>query len=81
MNNVCSNYKADYFYMHDSVVALLAHTFWWSLFLPKLMLYRQHSKNVTSNIDNTILGYLKRVFNTKSFVISKKHYDEKAIIL
>ena len=78
LNNVCSNYKADYFYMHDDVVSLIAHTFGEVYFLPKkLMLYRQHSKNVTGNIDITFKGFLKRVFNTKSFVLSKKHYDEK----
>ena len=66
------NYKADYFYMHDDVVSLIAHTFGEVYFLPKkLMLYRQHSKNVTGNIDITFKGFLKNLCD------NDKNYEER----
>jgi glycosyltransferase involved in cell wall biosynthesis len=73
-----ASYRADYFYMHDDIVALLAHSFGDVYFLPKsLMLYRQHEKNVTSNISFGFKEYINRVFDIKRPVISIVHYREK----
>lgn len=75
---LAKEYKADYYHMHDDVVSLLAHTFGDVIFLDKaLMLYRQHSRNVTGNIQFGWRGLVRRVLNRKGFVISKTHYLEK----
>lgn len=73
-----SNYRADFFHMHDDVVALLAHAFGRVYFLPKaLMLYRQHGKNVTGNISVSFLDKIKRIFSRQTFVLSELHFLEK----
>ena len=75
---MAAEYRADYFYMHDDIISLLAHCFGHVYFLPKkLMLYRQHSANVTGNIDTSISSYLKRVFDRNAYVLSWRHYREK----
>lgn len=72
-----ANYKADYFYMHDDVTTLIAHTFGDVYFINKsLMLYRQHEGNVTGNIQFGLMLFLKRVFSGAP-VISDRHYKEK----
>lgn len=72
-----ASYKADYFYMHDDVATLLAHTFGDVYFLDQpLMLYRQHENNVTGNIQYGFARFLKRVFSDMP-VISRVHYNEK----
>lgn len=72
-----AEYRADYIFLHDDVVSLLAHTFGCVYFLPKkLMLYRQHASNVTGNVID-FRSYLKRVFNINMYVLSAKHYKEK----
>lgn len=74
---MASEYRA-YYYMHDDVVSLLAHSFGRVYFLPKkLMLYRQHEYKVTENINTDLCSYLRRVFNKNSYVMSAKHYKEK----
>ena len=71
-------YRADYFFMHDDIVSLLAHVFGVVSFLPKkLMLYRQHGKNVTGNIEAGISPFIRRALQKDAFVISKHHYKEK----
>lgn len=73
-----ATYKGGYFYMHDDVTSLIAHTFGHVFFMSdKLMLYRQHERNVTGNITTSILARLKLFFRKDAFVISKKHYLEK----
>lgn len=63
-------------YMHDNIISMIAHTFGSVSFLPKkLMLYRQHNKNVTGNISKSNL-YTK-TFKSKQPVISKAHLIEK----
>lgn len=45
---MAAEYRANYFYLHDDVVSLLAHSFGRIYFLAKrLMLWRQHASNVT----------------------------------
>lgn len=73
-----SNYRANFFHMHDDVVALLAHVFGTVIFLPKaLMLYRQHPRNVTGNISPKFIDKFKRLLSFNGYVISKLHYKEK----
>jgi glycosyltransferase involved in cell wall biosynthesis len=75
---MAAEYRADYFYMHDDVISLLAHSFGQVYFLPKkLMLYRQHASKVTRNIDPSLWSYLKRIFNKNLYVLSVRHYKEK----
>jgi rhamnosyltransferase len=75
---MAAEYRANYYYMHDDVVSLLAHCFGHVYFLPeKLMLYRQHASNVTENINLDLRLYLRRVFNKNLYVLSAKHYKEK----
>lgn len=78
LNSYLKDYRADYFYMHDDVVSLIAHTFGRVWFVPeRLMLYRQHESNVTGNI---VVGFMARVvlfFRKGSFVLSGRHYKEK----
>lgn len=72
-----ASYKADYFYMHDDVATLLAHTFGDVYFLDQpLMLYRQHDNNVTGNIAYGVKERIKRIFSY-GFVLSYKHYKER----
>ena len=76
--DMLADYHADYFYMHDDIVSLLAHTFGKVYFLDKpLMLYRQHASNVTGNVSYGLISKIKSIFNINSYVISAKHYDEK----
>lgn len=75
---MAAEYRADYFYMHDDVVSLLAHSFGRVYFLPKkLMLYRQHAYNITGNISPSPCSYLRRVFDKNLYVLSAMHYKEK----
>ena len=74
---LAQNYNTN-FYMHDDIVSLLAHTFGDVYFLDEaLMLYRQHSSNVTGNIQSGLSDFIKRVVSKNGYVISKKHYQEK----
>lgn len=75
---MASKYRAEFFHMHDDVVALLAHVFGRVHFLPKaLMLYRQHARNVTVNIPVGFVGKLTRMFSRQAFVLSELHFLEK----
>lgn len=70
-------YNAD-FYMHDDIISLIGIIFGKCSFLPKsLMLYRQHSKQVTGNTKKTKLDILKTFFDRNKSVINRVHYDEK----
>jgi len=74
---MAARYRADYCFLHDDVVSLLAHCFGRVYFLPKkLMLWRQHESNVTGNLLD-IRSYLKRALNRNLCVLSKTHYIEK----
>lgn len=76
--SIVAKYKADYFYMHDDIVSLLAHSMGVVAFVPKkLMLYRQHSRNVTGNIKVGFRSLISRVLDFQASVISIKHYNEK----
>lgn len=76
--SLAANYRASYFYMHDDIVSLLAHSFGKVHFLPKaLMLYRQHAKNVTGNIQTGLLSLVSRAINRERPVLSARHYEEK----
>lgn len=76
--SLAANYRASYFYMHDDVLSLLAHSFGSVKFIPKrLMLYRQHLQNVTGNIPTGFKSFICRVFDKSRPVISRAHYDEK----
>lgn len=72
-------YRGRDLYMHDDIVSLMGHTFGDVFFLDKaLMLYRQHSDNVTGNIKKfCFYDFFLRVVTLRSFVISNKHYLEK----
>lgn len=75
---LAKDYKAEYYHMHDDIISLMAHTFGDVFFLNKaLMLYRQHDKNVTGNIQLGWKGFINRVFQSGGFIISKAHYLEK----
>ena len=77
--NMLASYRAEYFYMHDDIASLLAHTFGKVFFLNKqLMLYRQHTSNVTGNIAYGLINKLKRATAINSYVVSARHYREKA---
>ena len=74
---MAAEYRANY-YMHDDVVALLAHCFGRVCFMPKkLMLYRQHESNATGKINHDFSSHLRRIFNRNLYVLSAKHYREK----
>ncbi len=78
LNDIAKIYKADYFYMHDDVVSLIAHVFGEVHFLNKrLMLYRQHRNNVTGNITVSFLSRVYLFFRTQAFVLSGKHFEER----
>jgi len=78
LNELARNYKADYFYMHDDVVSLLAHVFGKVYFIKKqLMLYRQHDKNVTGNISVNFFSRLVLFFRRNGFVLSSVHFNER----
>ncbi len=50
--NILKEYTAK-FYLHDDITSLIAHVLGDIHFLDdKLMLYRQHDKNVTGNVNN-----------------------------
>lgn len=78
--NLCmmlAGYKANYFYMHDDVTTLLAHTFGDVHFVKKpLMLYRQHENNVTGNIQYGFRKLVRRALPVLP-VLSSCHYKEK----
>ncbi|KJG09214.1 glycosyltransferase family 2 protein [Photobacterium kishitanii] len=76
--NMLKEYTAK-FYLHDDITSLIAHVFGDVHFLDdKLMLYRQHDKNVTGNVNNNdIRSIIKRALNTDGAVLTKLHYDEK----
>jgi len=75
---MATEYRANYYFLHDDVVALLAHCFGRVCFMPKkLMLYRQHESNATGNINHDFSSHLRRIFNRNLFVLSAKHYSEK----
>lgn len=76
--SLAANYKADIIFMHDDIVSLLAHSFGSVHFLPKpLMLYRQHEKNVTGNIQKGFSAFLRKMLDFSRPVLSLKHYEEK----
>lgn len=76
--NMLKEYTAN-FHLHDDITSLIAHVFGDVYFLDdKLMLYRQHDKNVTGNVNqNDIKSIIKRALNTDGAVLTKLHYDEK----
>jgi rhamnosyltransferase len=74
---MAAEYRANYYYLHDDVVSLLAFCFGQVHFLPKkLMLWRQHASNVTGNLLD-LRSYSKRIFDKNLYVLSAKHYTEK----
>ena len=74
---LAAEYRANYIYLHDDVVSLLAFCFGQVNFLPKkLQLYRQHASNVTGNLLES-RSYSKRILNNEIYVLSAKHYLEK----
>jgi len=78
LNELAKNYKAEYFYMHDDVISLLAHVFGKVYFIKKqLMLYRQHDNNVTGNITINFFSRLALFFRKNAFVLSSCHFNER----
>ena len=78
LNQYLQTYRADYYYMHDDVASLIAHTFGRVFFLhEKLMLYRQHDTNVTGNITTGLRQRIRLFFRKNAFVVSRNHYREK----
>lgn len=78
LNDIIRNYRAEYFHMHDDVVSMIGHVFGKVHFIPqRLMLYRQHESNVTGSISGRNLDRLKRILSRDSYVLSRKHYEEK----
>ncbi len=79
-NNSLLSYAKRYngeFYMHDDIIALIAHTFGDVQFIPKsLMLYRQHDQNVTGQFPTNKLNIIKRFLKPNRSVISPSHYHE-----
>lgn len=75
-NKLCqiiADYKGESYYMHDDIASLIAYV-WGEVYRvnEKLMLYRQHEKNVTGNISKK--SFLKF---RKNQLISDKHKMEK----
>lgn len=78
LTELMASYRGDNIYMHDDILSLLAFTFGRVHYLDQsLMLYRQHEKNVTGNIETSIAKRLKRAFGGSKYVISSKHFEEK----
>lgn len=76
--NMMATYRAPYYYMHDDVLSMLAHSFGEVSFLPKrLMLYRQHDDNVTGAVQYGLISFLVRMFDRARPVISMPHFKEK----
>lgn len=74
---MAAEYRANYIYMHDDVVSLLAHSFGEVYFLPKkLMFWRRHASAVTGERPD-FLSKLKHFLNKRLYVLSRKHYKEK----
>jgi rhamnosyltransferase len=72
---IAAEYRANYYYLHDDVVSLLAHSFGRVYFLPKrLMLWRQHASNVTG-LD--LRSCIRRVIKKNAYVLGANHYKEK----
>ncbi|MGG5502300.1 glycosyltransferase family 2 protein [Myroides odoratimimus] len=66
----------NYVYMHDHLLTMAAITFGKLIYIDKsLMLYRQHSNNVTGNISTSFYERLKVFSKRKNVIIDKKHYD------
>lgn len=75
---MAASYTANYFYMHDDVVSLLAHAFGRVDFIKKqLMLYRQHDRNVTGNITTRLLPRIRLFFRRDAYVLSCRHFKER----
>lgn len=73
--NKAINYEG-YLYLHDDIISLIGHTLGRVYYLPKqLMLYRQHSGNVTGKVKKNKFGLY--FFTNKMPVISVNHYKEK----
>ncbi|ODM54982.1 glycosyltransferase family 2 protein [Elizabethkingia meningoseptica] len=65
----------NYIYMHDHYVTMFAITFANLLYVDKsLMLYRQHSLNVTGNVPITIFDRIRSFFNKENPIIDNNHY-------
>lgn len=76
LRHLLNNYKADDFFLHDDVTALMAHVFGDVHFISKkLMLYRQHSNNVTGHVQRSFFLRIKDF--RKNPLISSAHFDEK----
>lgn len=65
----------SYIYMHDHYITMLAVAFGKLYYIDEsLMLYRQHTSNVTGNVPITILDRFKTLVSRQSVIIDRKHY-------
>lgn len=81
LKNKALTYNAKDMYIHDEIVALLAHCFGSVFHLDKpLMLYRIHESNVIAenNVGSVFKKRIKQVLFRNSYVIYKPSYKSKA---
>lgn len=65
----------SYVYMHDHYITMLAVAFGKLYYIDEsLMLYRQHTSNVTGNVPISILDRFRTLVNRKSVILDRKHY-------
>ena len=80
LKNVALTYDAKDMYIHDEIVALLAHCFGRVFHLDKpLMLYRIHDSNVIaeSTVKNIFIKRIKQVLFRNSYVVYKPSHKSK----
>lgn len=74
--DLIKNNMPSFIYMHDHFITILAVTFGEMRYVNKqLMLYRQHTNNVTGNIKLTFSERLKSFLCKSNPVIEKRHYN------
>lgn len=68
--------RPNFVFMHDHFITIAAVTFGKIKYVNKsLMLYRQHSNNVTGNVITGKYNRIRSFFRRNAFVIDKLHYD------
>jgi len=68
--------RPNYIYMHDHYVTIGIIVFGKLLYVDRsLMLYRQHSSNVTGNANVSFLDRVKAFLNSNNPIIDRAHYN------
>lgn len=73
--DICRNNLPDYVFMHDHYITMLAVTFGEMIYIDKaLMLYRQHDRNVTGNVNLSFTSRLKTFLDNDNPVLERRHF-------